>query len=584
VSVTTESRGATGDLPDALRALWGKTDRRYKGDEAQRPWHPLVAHMIDTAVVAAWLWDHWLPPAVQRLFGPDSGHGRAMFMWLAGLHDLGKASPAFQCKNPIRARGVEDAGLPVTAQAVHAGAAKHALVSGIGLVDLLRDQGWARSQTLWPGLVLAGHHGAFPDADWLSPKCRPDAHLLGEGAWYKARAALVDMMTDLVGVAAIEHYREQAPRLAAQLVICGAVILADWLASTEELFPYVGDDLDGYRLRAERRVAGGQIRDVLGLRHVWMPTPECDAALLCGRRFGRTPRAVQRAAVSLAAAADRPGLLLVEAPMGEGKTEAALLAAEVLAARFGLQGLFLGLPTQATATTMFTRISGWLHTFESPPTVALAHAKAMRQEEYRALIRPSCVDDDGDTQSGLSASEWFSGRKKSLLAPVVVGTVDQVLMAGVSANHVALRHLGLAGKVVVVDEVHAYDAYMSVLLRRVLAWLGQAEVPVVLLSATLPSASRRKLLAAYAGGELVESEPEGYPRLTFVAAPQVRRTVSVFGAPRKQDMVTPTVVTETASRSLTAWVALRPEKGIYCRSRGSDFMFVWGGVGIILRV
>lgn len=563
MEAATQRTGGSLDLPDQLRVLWAKTDRTYKGgDEADRPWHPLIAHMHDSQIVAAWLWDHWLPPAVHRLFGPDPERGRALFRWLAGLHDLGKASPAFECKNAYRASVVEAAGLAVTAEVVHSGRAKHALVSGLGLVDLLGARGWSRTQAPWLAAMLASHHGVFPDPDWLRPTSRPAARLIGEDGWHKARVALVDMMTEIVGGEPAEPYRNQALGPAAQLAISGAIILADWLASTEKLFPYIGDrigdNLDGYGETAVARIADGHIGKVLGSR-LWSPGSEQDPAVLCDRRFRRTPRSVQQAAVAAAATAARPGLLLIEAPMGEGKTEAALLAAEVLAARFGLGGIFIGLPTQATANTMFTRISDWLSTFDPPPTVALAHGKAMRNEEYRNLFGPSCIDADGEVESRLSASEWFNGRKKALLAPVVVGTVDQVLMAGISAKHVALRHLGLVGKVVVVDEVHAYDAYMSVLLRRVLAWLGQAQVPVVLLSATLPASSRRALLSAYASSELADADAEGYPRLSFVAAPHgVTSPMAAFGRPRTHT-ATPAVLVSPASRSLTAKVSLRAE-------------------------
>ena len=207
--------------------------------------------------------------------------------------------------------------------------------------------------------------------------------------------------------------------------------------------------------------------------------------------------------------------------MGEGKTEAALLAAEVLAAQTEANGLFVGLPTQATADQMFSRVTGWLAAQPGEVTVALAHGKASRNEAYQRLM-PEAVgigeNEDGVNAAEVTASQWLAGRKRRLLAPVVVGTVDQLLLAGVASRHVALRFLGLTGKVVVVDEVHAYDAYMSVILRRVLAWLGAARVPVILLSATLPAGVRAELLSAYAGGA-VSPVSSGYPLITWIDAP-----------------------------------------------------------------
>src|SRR5207248_10947550 len=119
--------------------------------------------------------------------------------------------------------------------------------------------------------------------------------------------------------------------------------------------------------------------------------------------------------------------------------------------------------------------------------------------------------------AGVVAAGWFTGRKRGLLAPFGVGTVDQALLAVLQTRHVFVRLFGLAAKTVIIDEVHAYDTYMTTLLARLLEWLGALSSPVVLLSATLPSARRRALLAAYARGAGWD-EPtiadERYPRLS----------------------------------------------------------------------
>ena len=346
---------------------------------------------------------------------------------------------------------------------------------------------------------------------------------MGDGEWEFTRRefpSLLDAITgaDLCGVLS-------EPPLAAQLTLAGLVILADWLASTEHLFPYECRFSPAYPAEAESRA--GRIREEMGLRGFWSPSRAgtADPRHLMAARFGgKQARPVQLAACEAAQAGHGPGLLLIEAPMGEGKTEAALLAAEVIAARTGANGLFVGLPTQATADQMFVRVTGWLGP-RGEVTVTLAHGRARRNEAYQRLM-PEAVG-IGENDAGVTASQWLAGRKRRLLAPVVVGTVDQLLLAGVASRHVALRFLGLTGKVVIIDEVHAYDAYMSVILRRVLAWLGATQVPVILLSATLPAGTRAELLGEYAAAP-VPPIGSGYPQVSWVDAPAAGQSDGPF--------------------------------------------------------
>jgi CRISPR-associated endonuclease/helicase Cas3 len=132
--------------------------------------------------------------------------------------------------------------------------------------------------------------------------------------------------------------------------------------------------------------------------------------------------------------------------------------------------------------------------------------------------------DDRSPADAPAAAEWFLGPKRGLLAPVTVGTVDQLLHAATRTKHVMLRHAGMAGRVVVLDEVHAYDVYMAQFLFEVLRWLADAGVPVILLSATLPPSLRLRLVRAYLQGALQERDvdvddlpvPRGYPSATAV--------------------------------------------------------------------
>ncbi len=200
--------------------------------------------------------------------------------------------------------------------------------------------------------------------------------------------------------------------------------------------------------------------------------------------------------------------------MGEGKTEAALVAAELLARRFGAHGVFVGLPTQATTDAMFNRVKKWLAEVQPGAALGLSHGKSVVNAEYAGLERWHATEVGVDCGCDVySPSQWFTGRKRLLLSPHVVGTIDNILLAGAQVKHVALHHLAFAQKVVVLDEVHAADIYMSEFLERALEWLGASQVPVVLLSATLPASIRQRLIRAYTGQ--THDVGNGYPQITI---------------------------------------------------------------------
>ena len=524
------------DLSTPARAVWGKTAAASARPQPADTWHPLIAH----ANVAGQLWERFLSPGLKGRIAAHTGgedHAACLLAWLAGLHDLGKGGD-FQAKSPLHAKAGRAAGLPYSEKT----STPHALVSAHVLYRLLDQAFW--DDPSWAALILGGHHGEFPPPNW-----REIAHreLTYEApAWQRIRTELYEAITAYTGAAPAAWRTTHLP-LPLQLTLTGTVILADWLASTESLFPYENGLPDNYPALSAARST--RVRQIMGVTDVWRPDPALTTGsttdLFAARWPAITqPNDVQTQAHHLAAAAAGPGIMVIEAPMGIGKTEAALAAAETLAARCGADGLFVGLPTQATTNQVWTRIRSWLTTQNSRATLTLAHGKAARHDDYRQLLLRGVGECDTVT-----ASRWLSGGKKRLLAPIVVGTVDQVLLAGIASRHVALRHLGLAGKVVIIDEVHAYDAYMSVILHRVLAWLGAAAIPVILLSATLPASTRTRLLNAYAGTSTTtgDNPPSFYPRITWLDAPAAQ-------APNQPPSDTPqrTVAAAQAGRTTTA--------------------------------
>jgi CRISPR-associated endonuclease/helicase Cas3 len=296
-------------------------------------------------------------------------------------------------------------------------------------------------------------------------------------------------------------------------LLAGFCSVCDWVGSQTDFFPYETTPLglDAWYAKALPRAEAA------------MAAAGFLTARPSGRSFseifpGLAPRDVQAVTEGLALP-EGPSIVVVEARMGSGKTEAALSLAERWLSRGDATGLFVALPTMATSNGMFGRLvrcAGMM--FEGDLNVRLAHSRSRSDETFRRLIeRPLKLaggrDAPDEREASLVCARWFLGRKRALLGQLGVGTVDQAMQAVITVRHHFVRAFGLATSVVIVDEVHAYDVYMEVILERLVEWLGALRTPVVLLSATLPAGRRRELVGAYrrGAGWPDAGPPEGAP-------------------------------------------------------------------------
>lgn len=555
----------TGLSPRA-RSLWAKSD--YGVGER---WLPLFVHLHDTMGVIGRLWDEWLPSGTRdivcRAFAGRVSRpmelARACVIFLGAAHDVGKATPVFQAGSARPGQDAEEAdlswrprraGLPIDPSLMARREPTHAVAGQVILEShLTESRMWSSRAASSIASVVGAHHGRMPKGRDVR-RARALETEMGwspstAAAWRPVQAELVEHAIQAAGLDnELEELGSCPLPVQAASVVSGLVIMADWIASNQDLFPLIdvydaGERFgDGRGMGSEALLARlDEAWDAIGIIPSWHESPE-DVALSeegFSERFGlpatARPRPVQVEAVKAAHAMDPAGILVIEAPMGEGKTEAALAAAEVLAARSGRGGVCVALPTMATTDAMFGRVHRWIDCLprdEGGKSVYLAHGKARLNEEFQGLVRASrngerAVEvapdvDSGRVPEGAQVSEWMRGRKKGLLANFVVCTVDQVLMGALQMKHLALRHLALANKVVVIDECHAYDVYMQQYLCRALEWLGAWGTPVVLLSATLPKGLRDELVRAYRTGREV-MEPPGEAPEDFRAKRRPRR-------------------------------------------------------------
>ena len=512
-----------------VRLLAGKSDPSGGGG-----WLPLWMHARDTAGILRHLAQSWLPEAVRHTLGLEEELLYKLVIFLGMTHDSGKMTVAFQSNilrqlTEVRERLQAHLSFPDTF--LNRSATPHAMASEAILLELGCPPGVAS--------IVGAHHGK-PQQDGLNDFISEQLENHPENYWGHGQEAIwramwQEMLDSALQESGLSDVTELPDlTIPAELLLTGLLTMADWIASNTTYFPLIPVEETGGETDYPARVERAWER--LNLTAPWeSPYNSMDAGAF-RQQFGFPPNSLQQAVLEAADNISVPGLLIIEAQMGVGKTEAALAAAEVFANRCQAGGLFFGLPTQATANGIFDRLMDWAETQSEDMvhSIRLAHGMAELNAEYRQLFPGHATteedaDRNNDPESGVLVHRWFQGNRQALLADFVIGTVDQLLMAALKQKHLMLRQLGLAGKVVVVDECHAYDTYMNCYLDRALTWLGRYQVPVILLSATLPARRRAELVNAYLGGRAEEGgwqTSRGYPLLTWTDGRQVcQRTV-----------------------------------------------------------
>lgn len=521
-------------MSERVLLLWGKTTK----DGSDR-YHPALYHMVDVAQVAHVLitnaGSQRVRDALHRAWdGADLDTLDAWLPFIIALHDIGKISAPFQGQQstPESRRQRErllEAGFDLGSEGDKP--PTHSAVSAWWLLEYLSsiEPGLHRNAFLSIRDAAGGHHGQF--ATGLRTETEGYLKRHEPALWNNLRRQGYDRLKAALGptngaLAAIGAPRRLRPATAA---LTGLTVIADWVASNTIYFPakqyvpfeqYIEQSADQAlnALIEIGLVAERPLRQYAGFQAM----------------FNQHPRDLQANVDALTADdLQAPGIFIIEAPTGEGKTEAALALARRLVEHGASDEVYIGLPTMATSNQMFKRVEQFFtRLYGDSGVVRLAHGQSfLVQDKLRGEVRFAMArDSDPAAQRGTYAPSdeqaliWFSGNKRALLAPFGVGTVDQIELAGLNVRHAILRLFGLAGKVVIIDEVHAYDTYMSTILEHTLTWLASMGTSVILLSATLPQARHQALIRHYLAGlrsvspeHVVVEAAAPYPVLTLAS-------------------------------------------------------------------
>lgn len=421
---------------------------------------------------------------------------------LAALHDLGKISPGFQRKcdawleennlTAVARNGCWDTGTEPD----------HGKVSHSAIQDFLVQRGTARSIAKFVAAALGGHHGRMkylPNDRGIRPPLIKQTTDSRSGIDWNAERLMCAQK-----VWAYFNAESSINGLAGDSFaiwwLAGLTSVADWIGSDERYFSTVP------------RAAEEDIHSLarFALDSIGFTQPDIQKGLTFEKIFGFPPNDMQRKTLATIAG---PGVYVVEAPMGMGKTEAALGAAYQLMSDGKANGVYFALPTQATSNRIHLRLNEFLQRI-SPASGSsrLIHGNSWLMREDFEFAPPSNGKQEKSTEDARNGRDWFASAKRALLAPFGVGTVDQALLGVVAAKHFFVRHFALAGKVVILDEVHSYDIYTGTLIDKLIATLEGLGCTVIVLSATLTGKRRGQIVSA-AGEAGVDAE-QPYPLIS----------------------------------------------------------------------
>ena len=382
---------------------------------------------------------------------------------IAAAHDIGKVSPTFQNKiyRALSQRNEEI----LSALKAHDPDTEKSWGGHAGVSQITTD---ALSVDKHIPEILGQHHGFSPTLTTY----QASSEVFGGDAWNKQRSMLLSQLKQALAC----DFLVVKTHLQAR-VLAGLTTVSDWIGSGSLFDDAINDGPEKIELALD---AAGYVQ------------PQLHHGLSFVDVFGFTPKDTQ---IKLINAINQPGVYVLEAPMGIGKTEAALYAAYQLLEKQCATGIYFALPTQLTSDKIHERVNDFLCkilTDESP------HKRAL-------LVHSNVKFKMGE--EGNPGGSWFAQGKRGILAPFAVGTIDQALMAVMNVKHGFVRTFGLAGKVVILDEVHSYDSFTGTILDALVKALRELHCTVIILSATLTQERRAKLLG-------IAPQASDYPLIT----------------------------------------------------------------------
>lgn len=510
---------------------WGKAN----GDKSEH--YPVVYHCLDAAACGVTFVEQ--NPRLKAMFDDITLFNRnpGLLPFLIAVHDIGKFSIPFQKKIKDGIKNGADHeinGLEYLINSIYISRIFEMIKN-----SSLSDEEIKKSKKIFEILVesIAGHHGkpVYDENDGALDDSYIDNYFGKQN-----RADADEFLNEIISLFLKDFqcvYSDDVLVKKISWILAGICIVADWLASGKGHFTWTNEviPLSDYYERSLKTAE--TVIEETGLKQLKISNRDTTEEL-----FGFEPRLLQRKVEGLDVSSG-PNLYIIEESTGNGKTEAALVLAHKLMKAGCGSGIYVALPTMATANAMYKRLDAEdrdeipvykkLFAVDKDEDVpfSLGHSCRSTSEEFlKVLSKYDISDYDG---------RWiYDNNKKLLLSPVGVGTIDQILMSVLPKKHQSMMLLGAVRNIVIIDEVHAYDSYMNGLLIEFLKYHKSTGGSVILLSATLPKDLKQKFVDIYSNGDKDStgakvSDNAPYPMITLVNSQDILE-IPVEPSPNKE--------------------------------------------------
>ena len=427
-----------------------------------KPDYHLIDHILDVGYVAEALMKYGraytMVQSIVDETGIDFETVVSSICWLCALHDIGKAHPNFIGKmypnyenlidlyNDLKERGL------LTND--NCNNFRHERYSRTILENYFKNNEYPRKAKKFAHLVAYHHQGKIYNNFDSEVNCKIEEY----------SAIHNQIIEEVSQIWSFDKDFSNCYTNGVMYSTLSIMITADWIASGTMWYSKVTSDK---RESAKRFIEDNQLS--------YTPMLERFKGVEWNDVFAFEQNDLQKTVISLAK--ENPQLMIVEYPCGGGKTEASLVASVYMGRN--KSGIYMAMPTMSTARNMTLRMN------------EIANPLGIKVPEFDSSVVWSNED-----LLKIPKYLWTSKSRHKMLYPFAVGTIDQILKIMLYTRYAGLELVGLSDKVIVIDEVHAYDSYMLTEIKMLLEWAKFLHIPVILLSATLPTITKQELLMA----------------------------------------------------------------------------------------